>query len=294
MYNKNDLDCLSLYLNDIKRYPLLTDDEEKELALLVKQGDILAKEKFLSCNLRLVINIAKNYVNRGLSLEDLIQEGNTGLIRALEKYNPKIGKFSTYATWWIKQAIVRGILNTSRAIRLPVHIHEKMNRYYVAKVTLFEKNGYEATPEEIAEEMNIPVSDVQFLAKVDTEMLSLNRPISNDSDGDFLNLIQSDEDSVEDIVMNKMLKKELLNFLKQLNLNEIDYKIFVCRYGLEGNEKETMQQVSERFNLTIDNVRSAEKRILRKIRNSKMIKNFAVYLDYPEKTLKSFENIKRY
>ncbi len=270
-------DPVKLYLKDIGKVPLLSTEEEIKLAKRMQDGDEIAKQQLAEANLRLVVSIAKRHVGRGLVLLDLIQEGNMGLMKAIEKFDYTKGfKFSTYATWWIRQSITRAIADQARTIRVPVHMVETINRKSRATRVLLQKLGREPTLEEIAEEMGVPLEKVLEIQRIALDPVSLETPIGEEDDthlGDFI----EDENAVSptDMVSNSMLKQKLINVLSTLNPRE--EKVIRLRYGLDDNKPKTLEEVGKEFNVTRERIRQIEAKALRKLRHPKrstQIKDF--------------------
>ena len=270
-------DPVKMYLKDIGRVTLLSSEEEIELAKRMEEGDTSAKIRLSEANLRLVVSIAKRYVGRGMQFLDLIQEGNLGLMKAVEKFDYRKGyKFSTYATWWIRQAITRAIADQARTIRIPVHMVETINRQVRVSRMLLQKLGREPLPEEIAEEMQIPVNKVIEIQKIAQDPVSLETPIGEEEDshiGDFL----EDETAIapSDTVAFNMLKEQLISVLDTLTPRE--EKVLRLRYGLDDGRPRTLEEVGKEFNVTRERIRQIEAKALRKLRHpsrSKRLKDF--------------------
>lgn len=270
-------DPVRMYLKEIGKIPLLTPEEEIELAKRIEQGDEEAKKRLAEANLRLVVSIAKRYVGRGMLFLDLIQEGNLGLLKAVEKFDYRKGyKFSTYATWWIRQAITRAIADQARTIRIPVHMVETINKLVRISRQLLQEKGREPTPEEIAKEMNMPVEKVREILKIAQEPVSLETPIGEEEDshlGDFI----PDDDALapSEAAAYSMLKEQLLEVLD--SLNEREKKVLKLRFGLEDGRARTLEEVGKEFNVTRERIRQIEAKALRKLRHpsrSKKLKDF--------------------
>lgn len=261
-------DNVKNYLSQIGRYPLLDHDEEIELGKRIKQGDKEAKEKLINCNLRLVVAIAKRYRGRGLALMDLIQEGNIGLERAAEKFNPEMGfKFSTYATWWIKQAMTRAIADSGRSIRIPVHMFENLNKVKKAQRELSQNLGREPTEKELAKKLDVSEAKVRDLLNLTMQPTSLETPVGDEDDsslGDFI----SDEKSVSPTKFtdDEALKDEMNEVLKSLDPRE--EAVIRLRFGLDGDAPETLEEVGKKFNVTRERIRQIEAKALRKLRKN--------------------------
>ena len=270
-------DPVKVYLKEIGRVPLLSAEEEVELAIRMSEGDVAAKKRLSEANLRLVVSIAKRYVGRGMQFLDLIQEGNLGLIKAVEKFDHTKGfKFSTYATWWIRQAITRAIADQARTIRIPVHMVETINRMRQATNQLVYQNGHEPTNEQIAEKLEMPVEKVREIMRVAQEPVSLETPIGEEEDshlGDFI----PDEDAPapSDVASHTMLKEQLAEVLSTLTPRE--EKVLRLRFGLEDGRSRTLEEVGKEFNVTRERIRQIEAKALRKLRHpsrSKKLKDF--------------------
>ena len=270
-------DPVKVYLKEIGRVPLLSAEEEVELAIKMSQGDVAAKKRLSEANLRLVVSIAKRYVGRGMQFLDLIQEGNLGLIKAVEKFDHTKGfKFSTYATWWIRQAITRAIADQARTIRIPVHMVETINKVKKVNSQLLHENGHEPTNEQIAEKLEMPVEKVREIMRVAQEPVSLETPIGEEEDshlGDFI----PDEDAPapSDVASHTMLKEQLAEVLSTLTPRE--EKVLRLRFGLEDGRSRTLEEVGKEFNVTRERIRQIEAKALRKLRHpsrSKKLKDF--------------------
>ena len=270
-------DPVKVYLKEIGRVPLLSAEEEVELAIRMSEGDVAAKKRLSEANLRLVVSIAKRYVGRGMQFLDLIQEGNLGLIKAVEKFDHTKGfKFSTYATWWIRQAITRAIADQARTIRIPVHMVETINKVKKVNSQLLHENGHEPTNEQIAEKLEMPVEKVREIMRVAQEPVSLETPIGEEEDshlGDFI----PDEDAPapSDVPSHTMLKEQLAEVLSTLTPRE--EKVLRLRFGLEDGRSRTLEEVGKEFNVTRERIRQIEAKALRKLRHpsrSKKLKDF--------------------
>ena len=270
-------DPVKVYLKEIGRVPLLSAEEEVELAIRMSEGDVAAKKRLSEANLRLVVSIAKRYVGRGMQFLDLIQEGNLGLIKAVEKFDHTKGfKFSTYATWWIRQAITRAIADQARTIRIPVHMVETINKVKKVNSQLLHENGHEPTNEQIAEKLEMPVEKVREIMRVAQEPVSLETPIGEEEDshlGDYI----PDEDAPapSDVASHTMLKEQLAEVLSTLTPRE--EKVLRLRFGLEDGRSRTLEEVGKEFNVTRERIRQIEAKALRKLRHpsrSKKLKDF--------------------
>ncbi len=272
-------DPVRMYLREIGKIPLLTFEEELELAKKVIDGDEEAKQKLAESNLRLVVSIAKKYVGRGMLFLDLIQEGNMGLIKAVEKFDYKKGyKFSTYATWWIRQAITRAIADQARTIRIPVHMVETINKLIRTSRHLLQQLGREPTPEEIAEEMEIPVEKVMEIQKIAQDPVSLETPIGEEDDSHLGDFIQ-DEDSPapQDSAAYTLLKEQLEEVMNTLTPREA--KVLKLRFGLEDGRARTLEEVGREFMVTRERIRQIEAKALRKLRHPSRSKKLKDYMN---------------
>ena len=270
-------DPVRMYLKEIGKVPLLSADEEIELAQRMEKGDDYAKQKLAEANLRLVVSIAKRYVGRGMQFLDLIQEGNLGLIKAVEKFDYRKGyKFSTYATWWIRQAITRAIADQARTIRIPVHMVETINKLARVQRQLLQENGREATPEEIAEAMDISVSKVREIMKIAQEPVSLETPIGEEEDSHLGDFIPDTEMMVPaDAAAYSLLKEQLMEVLD--TLTDREQQVLRLRFGLDDGRARTLEEVGSQFGVTRERIRQIEAKALRKLRHpsrSKKLKDF--------------------
>ena len=272
-------DTVRMYLREIGKIPLLTYDEELDLAKKILTGDEEAKQKLAESNLRLVVSIAKKYVGRGMLFLDLIQEGNMGLIKAVEKFDYTKGyKFSTYATWWIRQAITRAIADQARTIRIPVHMVETINKLIRTSRHLLQKNGREPTPEEIAEEMEIPVEKVMEIQKIAQDPVSLETPIGEEDDSHLGDFIQDDDSPApQDSAAYTMLKEQLNDVMGTLTSREA--KVLRLRFGLEDGKARTLEEVGKEFNVTRERIRQIEAKALRKLRHPSRSKKLRDYMN---------------
>ena len=275
----NTDDPVKVYLKEIGRVPLLSGDEEIELAERMATGDAAARQRLSEANLRLVVSIAKRYVGRGMQFLDLIQEGNLGLIKAVEKFDHTKGfKFSTYATWWIRQAITRAIADQARTIRIPVHMVETINRVKKVSSQLLHKNGHEPSAEEIAKEIDMSVEKVREILRVSQEPVSLETPIGEEEDshlGDFIP--DDDAPSPVDAASHTLLKEQLGNVLGTLTPRE--EKVLRLRFGLEDGRSRTLEEVGKEFNVTRERIRQIEAKALRKLRHPSRSKKLKDFLD---------------
>ena len=271
-------DPVRMYLREIGRIPLLTYDEELDLAKKVLQGDEEAKQKLAESNLRLVVSIAKKYVGRGMLFLDLIQEGNMGLIKAVEKFDYTKGfKFSTYATWWIRQAITRAIADQARTIRIPVHMVETINKLIRTSRHLLQQLGREPTPEEIAAEMEIPVEKVIEIQKIAQDPVSLETPIGEEDDSHLGDFIQDDDSPApQDSAAYTMLREQLEEVMNTLTPREA--KVLKLRFGLEDGKSRTLEEVGREFQVTRERIRQIEAKALRKLRHPSRSKKLRDYM----------------
>lgn len=272
-------DPVRMYLKEIGKVPLLSAEEEIELAKRMELGDQEAKKRLAEANLRLVVSIAKRYVGRGMLFLDLIQEGNLGLIKAVEKFDYRKGyKFSTYATWWIRQAITRAIADQARTIRIPVHMVETINKLIRVSRQLLQELGREPTPEEIAAEMNMPVERVREILKISQEPVSLETPIGEEEDGHLGDFIQDDNVPVPaDAAAFTLLKEQLEEVLG--TLTEREQKVLTLRFGLEDGRARTLEEVGKEFNVTRERIRQIEAKALRKLRHPSRSRKLKDYLE---------------
>ena len=272
-------DPVRMYLKEIGKVSLLTADEEIELAKRMEQGDEEAKKRLAEANLRLVVSIAKRYVGRGMLFLDLIQEGNLGLIKAVEKFDYRKGyKFSTYATWWIRQAITRAIADQARTIRIPVHMVETINKLIRVSRQLLQELGREPTPEEIAKEMDMSVDRVREILKISQEPVSLETPIGEEEDSHLGDFIQDDNVPVPaDAAAFTLLKEQLVEVLS--TLTDREQKVLRLRFGLDDGRARTLEEVGKEFNVTRERIRQIEAKALRKLRHPSRSRKLKDYLD---------------
>ena len=273
-------DPVKVYLKEIGRVPLLSSEEEVDLAIRISNGDVAAKQRLSEANLRLVVSIAKRYLGRGMQFLDLIQEGNLGLIKAVEKFDYTKGfKFSTYATWWIRQAITRAIADQARTIRIPVHMVETINKVKKVQSQLLHQNGHEPSPDEIAEVIDMPVDKVREIMRVSQEPFSLETPIGEEEDshlGDFIP--DNDAPAPADAASHTMLREQLADVLSTLTPREA--KVLRLRFGLEDGRSRTLEEVGKEFNVTRERIRQIEAKALRKLRHPSRSRKLKDYLDY--------------
>lgn len=272
-------DPVRMYLKEIGKVPLLSPEEEIELANRIENGDQAAKKKLAEANLRLVVSIAKRYVGRGMLFLDLIQEGNLGLIKAVEKFDYRKGfKFSTYATWWIRQAITRAIADQARTIRIPVHMVETINKLIRVSRQLLQELGREPLPEEVAKIMDMPVDKVREIMKIAQEPVSLETPIGEEEDSHLGDFIPDDEaPAPAEAAAFTMLKEQLINVLDTLTPRE--EKVLRLRFGLDDGRARTLEEVGKEFNVTRERIRQIEAKALRKLRHPSRSKKLKDYLD---------------
>lgn len=272
-------DPVKIYLKDIGSVPLLSAEEEMECAKLIAEGNEFARHRLMEANLRLVVSIAKRYLGRGMSFLDLIQEGNLGLIKAVEKFDYEKGfKFSTYATWWIRQAITRAIADQARTIRIPVHMVETMNKVKRVSAQLLHNNGQEPTPEEIAEELNLPVEKIKEIMKASLDPLSLETPLGEEDDshlGDFI--ADNDSPAPAEEASHTLLKEQLLEVMDTLTPRE--KKVLQMRFGIDDGRPRTLEEVGREFDVTRERIRQIEAKALRKLRHPSRSKRLKDYLD---------------
>ena len=273
-------DPVKMYLKEIGRVPLLKPEDEPEIAKRIEEGDEEARNILITSNLRLVVSIAKKYVGRGMLFLDLIQEGNMGLVKAVEKFDYTKGfKFSTYATWWIRQAITRAIADQARTIRIPVHMVETINKVKKVQSQLLHQNGHEPSADEIAAEIDMPVDKVREIMRVAQEPVSLETPIGEEEDshlGDFIP--DNDAPAPADAASHTMLREQLSDVLSTLTPREA--KVLKLRFGLEDGRSRTLEEVGKEFNVTRERIRQIEAKALRKLRHPSRSRKLKDYLDY--------------
>ena len=270
-------DPVKIYLKEIGRVPLLSMEEEKQLAERMAQGDTNAKKRLCEANLRLVVSIAKKFVGRGMQFLDLIQEGNLGLLKAVEKFDYNKGfKFSTYATWWIRQAITRAIADQARTIRIPVHMVETITKVKKASSQLLHETGHDPTTEEIAERLEMPVERIQEIIRIAQDPVSLETPIGEEEDSHLGDFIQNDDAPAPADAASLMLLKEQLNEVLS-TLSDREARVLRLRFGLEDGRARTLEEVGKEFDVTRERIRQIEAKALRKLRHpsrSKKVKDF--------------------
>ncbi len=283
-----------IYFQQISVYPLLTIDQEKEIIKRMNKGDKSAKEQLINSNLRLVVSIAKRFVNRGLSLMDLIQEGNLGLLTAVEKYDINRGyKFSTYAYYWIKQKIIRGIYNSGKSVRIPVYLHAKYAKFQKQVRELETKIQRTPTVEEIASYLKISISDVTKLMQSQLDTLSINSMTSDDEKHELGDFVLVSEENIEEQVISSSLTKEIDNLLEKCNLRPIEKDIIKLRYGINTEKPLTLEEIGDLYNVTRERIRQIEAQAFKKLRRSRYIKGFADYMDHPNEALEQISKFRQ-
>ena len=287
-------DSVRTYLLEIGNYPLLSVEEEKEVFTLVLQGDKKAKKKAIESNLRLVVSIAKKYLGRGLDFLDLIQNGNLGLIKAIEEYDVNKGfKFSTYSTWWIRQAITRAIADQARTVRIPVHMVELINKYKIVKRDLELILNHEPTEIEIAKKMGISVEKVRELSKNSAEPVSLYTPLGEEEDSSLMEFIPSADETIEDQFTLNISSDSMLELINSSKLTDREKTVLFARFGFYNDERYTLEQIGNALNITRERVRQIEKIALDKIRKNPIILKYLDYSDTPEETKESIKEFRK-
>ena len=293
IYYDDDLkltDSVKIYLREIGEYPLLSIEQQRDLALKILEGDNKARELFINSNLRLVVNVARRYIGNGLTFLDLIQEGNLGLITAVDKYDVKKGfNFSTYAIWWIRQAITKAIEYKGRTIRIAAHVYEKVQLYKKVFRNLEIKLNREPTINEIADEMELSVSEVSDLQQLQIDVVSINAIIGDEKEKELENFIVSSDDTPEEIATKENMQQDVKNLLISCNLKPRERDILILRYGLDGKEPMTLVEIGKIYNLTRERVRQIESNALKKIRKSNFVKRLVDYTESPTKSLLNIE-----
>jgi RNA polymerase primary sigma factor/RNA polymerase nonessential primary-like sigma factor len=276
-YNSEDLEVFKIYLNEISRYPVLTREEEVDLAKGIEEGAAAPKEMMIKCNLRLVVSIAKKYINRGMTLIDLVEEGNIGLLKAVEKFDYTKGfKFSTYATWWIRQAIERAIINQCRMVRIPVHMSENISKVLKVQADLQQKFGREPTILEISTACKMPLSTLKKVFDAIKQDTSLDMPVGGDESSTLHEFIADDEKYLDPYMKIESENKKDTIFKWLTYLNDNEREIIIRRYGLTGNDPETLEAIGNDLGITRERVRQIEKRVLSKLRNLLKTKNISL------------------
>lgn len=292
-YDVKTTDSVKMYLNEITKYPVLSIEEEKELARKIAKGDEKARKKFIECNLKLVVSVAKRYNGRGLSFLDLIQEGNLGLMTAVDKFDVEKGfKFSTYATHWIRQAITRAIANKGRNIRIPVHLTEKLAVYEKIIEKLEMKLNRKPTIEEIANEMRISLAEVKKLQELQNAPISINTLVNDDGDSELEDFIPGTDDAPEDVVIDENMQIKVKELFEKCNLKEREIEVLLLRFGFNERNPMTLDEIGKKMGITRERVRQIEALALKKIRNSRYIKEFSVYMQEPDKALSNIESFR--
>ena len=273
------IDILSLYLKEMSKYPVLTAQEERDLAIRVQQGDMEAREKFIDCNLRLVISIAKRFVGHGLSIEDLIEEGNIGLMRAVEKFDPDRGyKFSTYATWWIRQSVSRAIADYGRAIRIPVHAYERIIKEKTIIGKYEQTHGCLPSNQYVADQLGMPLEDYLKFVTRTSEPISLYAPVGDDAESDeLISFIPTEEEDIESRIMYANLKRDINTVLG--DLTEREREILKMRFGMNDNQSHTLEEVGQKFGVTRERIRQIEAKALRKLRHPSRARKLRDYMN---------------
>ena len=286
-------DNIKAYLKEIGEIDLLSDEDERDLAKKVANGDTNAREKFIESNLKLVVFIAKRYVGRGLPFLDLIQEGNIGLMTAVDRYDAKKGyKFSTYATWWIRQAITRAIADKGRNVRLPVYLSQNLMLYRKTITDLQKRLNRQPTIEEIAKEMKVSIPKVIELYKLQSDTISINSMVGDDGDTELEHFIPGSDVSPEDIVIEGTLQSQVRKMLQECNLSEREKEVLVLRYGFNDRAPMTLEKVGKKYGISRERVRQIEEKALVKIRRSRHIKELAVYMQQPDESLANIEKFR--
>ena len=292
--NFHSTDGVREYLNEIGKIPLITFEEEKDLATKAQYGDKKAKDKLINSNLRLVVTVAKRYLGRGLPFLDLIQEGNIGLITAVDRYNPNLGfRFSTYATWWIKQSITKALNYTARNIRIPFNMMEKTRKYNNAIKELTNILGREPYVEEIMKKLNLSRKEVIELHNLTHDTISLNEPIDEDSEIELSDKIEDEEENVEEKFEISNLKELLLEIMNEPSFRKRDREVLLLRFGFKTGRKMTLEEVGKIYNIKSERVRQIEARALKQMRYMSKTLNLAIYTNYPEKSLKNLDRFKQ-
>lgn len=289
-----DISGINAYFREIRGRPLLTHEEEIILSNKIKQGDTKAKKIFIESNLRLVVSVSGKYIGRGLEYQDLIQEGNLGLMRAVDRFDSAKGyKFSTYAVWWIRQGIIRALADKGRAIRIPVHLYEKVQLYANIEEKLTIKLGRKPTKEEMANKMGISLADANLILEVRKHIASTNKFIDEDGETELEDLIPSESEPVEDKVIGSVMKSDVAKLLDDCNLDAREKDVLILKYGLDGNPTMTLEEIGVVYGVSRERIRQIESKALMKIRKSKHIKKLAGYMEDPEECLSNIEEFRR-
>lgn len=289
-----DISGINAYFREIRSKPLLTHEEEIILSNRIKHGDTKAKKLFIESNLRLVISVSGKYIGRGLEYQDLIQEGNMGLMVAVDKFDPNKGyKFSTYAVWWIRQRIIRALADKGRTIRLPVHLYEKLQLYANIEEKLTMQLGRKPTKEEMANKIGISLADANLILEVRKHIASTNKFIDEDGETELEDLIPADSEAVEDRVIANIMKSDVDKLLDDCKLEPREKEVLILRNGMNGNQPMTLEEIGEVYGITRERVRQIESKALMKIRKSKHIKKFASYMENPEECLSNIEEFRK-
>lgn len=283
---------IKMYLQEINK-PILTKEQERELAFKIKDGDESAKKLFIERNLKLVVSIAKKYTISGIPFLDLIQEGNLGLIKAVDRFDITKGyKFSTYATWWIKQAIQSGIVDKGRNIRLPRYLHERMRKYNESKKSLSTKLNREPTPEELSKEFNIPIDTIFKLNQIQDDTVSLNKIINDENGNELEQFINDEGTTIDKNIIENDLRDTVEQLINKSNLTEREIGVLKLRFGFYDDHKPTLEEVGEIYGVSRERIRQIQERALKKLRKSKNINNFAIYMDNPDEAMKNIEEFR--
>ena len=286
-------DSIKNYLEEIDK-KILTKEQEQELARKIKNNDSDARKIFIERNLKLVVSIAKNYVGKGLEFMDLIQEGSIGLIKAVEKFDPNKGyKFSTYATWWIRQSIKRAISNKSRNIRIPIYMHDKVKKYIKVKERLEEELNRKPTIEELQEEIHETKETIEKLEKLKKDTVSLNKPLSEENENEIGDYVKDERNNLEEEFFSNNLYSEIMDLLKKCNLNDMEKDIIMLRNGIGIKKPITLVELGKKYNVSRERIRQIEIKVLEKLRASKYIKEFAFYMDDPNQALKNIDTLRK-
>ena len=284
----------ALYIDEVAKYPVLTPEQERELAILVSKGDEKARKKFIEHNLKLVVNVAKKYRHDDFTLLDLIQEGNVGLIRAVDKFDVEKGyKFSSYAMWWIRHSINRAIENKGKNVRVPVHQYEKLSIYNKVYESLSTRLQRTPKIEELANEMGLPKSKIIELNKIYEEELSLNNPVGEGENSEFSGSIPASQDSLEDLIANSFLQKDVHELIKKCSLTPRELEVIRMRFGFDNDKVATLDEIGQKYHITRERVRQILAKGLRKLRYSKYTKGYAVYMEYPDQAIANIDSLRQ-